>query len=558
KIPPSLIPTTIDHPSQSLIRKSSIQQNDHHQKSIKITSDYRHTSLSLNHTTIARCCWSLGLRNSNGKYLTSESFGNKINATGTSLKRKQIWTIIYNFQNDCVYLQSSLSHYLSTDKYGRLNCDSNKLNDDCYFQLEYNRIGQWAFKSVTYHMYFGGDNDHLHCFSKSPEWWSPHLAVHPQINLKHVLRKRYAKLDDDEIHVDEIIPWGSDAIIAVEYLNDHYCIRSSNGFYVHKDGKLTTIKTNETLFTIELYKGYLTFKDCDQSYLTAIGPLGILTTRNKIAGKDEQFLLEESKLQICLVAPNGKLVSIKQGIDLSANQYERDHSSIFQLEYDDDFHAYHIRTYDNKYWKIEGFNVQAIADKRSIETSFQIQSAGHGRIKFQTSNEKFLVPHATGHLRVVNEQISSNDAYFSIKFINRPFCIFKCDFGHIGYRNKQSRILECNKALSTLFSLEEPHDGTHSEGIVYLKGLENSTISIKIIRVFLFFVLGSDGVYWEILNDLSICVSGCEPSKFALELCPSHSRVVIKAPNGMYLRAEQNGSIQATCQNSRQATQWEF
>jgi hypothetical protein len=26
----------------------------------------------------------------------------------------------------------------------------------------------------------------------------------------------------------------------------------------------------------------------------------------------------------------------------------------------------------------------------------------------------------------------------------------------------------------------------------------------------------------------------------------------------MYLRAEQNGSIQATCQNSRQATQWEF
>ncbi|CAF4950107.1 unnamed protein product, partial [Rotaria socialis] len=80
-------------------------------------------------------------------------------------------------------------------------------------------------------------------------------------------------------------------------------------------------------------------KDCDQSYLTAIGPLGILTTRNKIAGKDEQFLLEESKLQICLVASNGKLVSIKQGIDLSANQYERDHSSIFQLEYDDDFHA---------------------------------------------------------------------------------------------------------------------------------------------------------------------------------------------------------------------------
>jgi hypothetical protein len=90
----------------------------------------------------------------------------------------------------------------------------------------------------------------------------------------------------------------------------------------------------------------------------------MMTTRNKLAGKDEQFLLEESKLQICLVAPNGKLVSIKQGIDLSANQYERDYSSIFQLEYDEDFHAYHIRTYDNKYWKIESLGVQATSEKR--------------------------------------------------------------------------------------------------------------------------------------------------------------------------------------------------
>lgn len=123
-------------------------------------------------------------------------------------------------------------------------------------------------------------------------------------------------------------------------------------------------QTDETLFTIELHKGYLTFKDCDRCYLTAIGPLGLMTTRNQIAGKDEQFLLEESKLQICLIAPNGKLVSNKQGIDLSANQSERDQSSIFQLEYDDDYQTYHLRTYENKYWKIQGLGVQAIAEKR--------------------------------------------------------------------------------------------------------------------------------------------------------------------------------------------------
>lgn len=171
-------------------------------------------------------------------------------------------------------------------------------------------------------------------------------------------------MDDDEIHIDDIIPWGSEAILTVEYIDGQYCIRSSNGLYFHKDGKLVSKRIEETLFTIELFKGYLTFKDCEQCYLTAIGPSGLMTTRNKVAGKDEQFLLEESKQQICLVAPNGKLVSIKQGVDLSANQRERDHSSIFQLEYDEQLEVYHIRTSNNKYWKLEGSGVQATAEKR--------------------------------------------------------------------------------------------------------------------------------------------------------------------------------------------------
>ena len=181
-----------------------------------------------------------------------------------------------------------------------------------------------------------------------------------------MLRKCYAKLDDDEIHIDDIIPWGSEAILCVEYLNQHqrYCIRSSNGLYFHRDGNLVDKQTDSTLFTIELQKGYVTFKDAHQNYLTAVGPLGMMTTRNTTAGKDEQFLLEESKLQISLVAPNGKLVSIKQGIDLSANQRESDQSSIFQLEYDELLQSYHLRTSNNRYWKLEGLSVQAIAENK--------------------------------------------------------------------------------------------------------------------------------------------------------------------------------------------------
>lgn len=90
--------------------------------------------------------------------------------------------IVCHSANDIVYLQSPWNYYLSTDKYGRLTCDNQEINEDCRFQLEYNRNGQWAFKSVTYGMYLGGDMDQLHCFTKTPEWWSPHLAFQPQVS----------------------------------------------------------------------------------------------------------------------------------------------------------------------------------------------------------------------------------------------------------------------------------------------------------------------------------------------------------------------------------------
>jgi hypothetical protein len=74
-------------------------------------------------------------------------------------------------------------------------------------------------------------------------------------------------------------------------------------------------------------------------------------------------------------------------------------------------------------------------------------------------------------MRAVNDQLNSNESCFLLKFINRPFCVFKCDFGYVACRNKQSRIIECNKSIFALFILEEPDDATHSDGFIYLKGM---------------------------------------------------------------------------------------
>ena len=78
--------------------------------------------------------------------------------------------------------------------------------------------------------------------------------------MRHALRKRYARLENDEIHVDEVIPWGSDCLITIEFRDERYAIRTSNGMYLSKDGKLVQEASEDTLFNIEFYKGCGAFK----------------------------------------------------------------------------------------------------------------------------------------------------------------------------------------------------------------------------------------------------------------------------------------------------------
>ncbi len=125
--------------------------------------------------------WNIGLMNIEGKYLTAENFGYKINATGNTLRKKQKWFIEHDGTDEFVYLISPLGNYLATDKYGKITCEKTIPEDDCKFYLDANNDGKWSFKSALYGYYFGGTGDHLHCFSKSAEMWTAHLAIHPQV-----------------------------------------------------------------------------------------------------------------------------------------------------------------------------------------------------------------------------------------------------------------------------------------------------------------------------------------------------------------------------------------
>lgn len=477
--------------------------------------------------------WNLGLMNGEGKYLTGENFGFKINATGNTLRKKQKWSIEQD-SDEFVYLISPLGCFLSSDKYGKVSCEKKSSDNDCKFLLEANNDGKWAFKSFAYGYYFGGTGDRLHCFSKSPELWTVHLAIHPQINLKHALRKRYARLEDDEIHVDEIIPWGSDSLITIEFREEKYAIRTSNGMYLNKDGKLCSIPSEETLFNVEFHRGCVAFKHKNGKYLTAVGPQGIITARSKSVTKDELFMFDPNHAQIALIAHNGKLASVKQGLDVSANQVEINDTETFQLEENSTNEKWTIRTSSNKYWFLDACNgIQSIGHANDESSLFDIYWIKSGHVVIKANNDKYLSAAATGHMRAVTDQITEVEI-FRISLVNRPILVLKCEYGLVGYKNKTSYKLECNKSTFNVIMLEESDD---MNGYYYLKG--------------------SHGLFWEIGSDNTLSANSSVPTKFSIELLPNN-RMLIKGPNGCYLKGEQSGALTSNIQDQKQATQWEF
>lgn len=267
--------------------------------------------------------WRVGFMNCGIKYLTAETFGFKVNASGVALKKKQIWSIEQDPAEDYVYIRSGLGRYMTSDKYGNVTVEAEEKGPDERFVVEYSKDGKWAFKHVTHGNYFSGLDDHVKCFDKCPgekNWWSIQLYVHPQIHLRNVNRKRYARLNSEtnELECTEITPWGADALVFLDFVEGKYALKSCDNRFLNRDGALQDDIDENALYMMEIHSGSLAFKDCEGRYLTAVGK-GTMKGRNKTVSKDELFTIEDSHPQVQIVSHNGKSVSIKQGLCVISN-----------------------------------------------------------------------------------------------------------------------------------------------------------------------------------------------------------------------------------------------
>lgn len=501
--------------------------------------------------------WTVGLINGKFKYLTAETFGFKINANGTSLKKKQLWML--EGSEHQVFLRSHLDRYIAVDQFGNVTCEAEEPSGPgCAFQIQVasDGSGRWAFKNIQRGYFLGSSQDELKCTAKAPgdaEYWLVHLAARPQVNLRSAGRKRFAHLSaqQDEIHVDAPVPWGEDTLFTLEFRlsatsddtivhgsGGHYALHTCNNKYLARDGKLLDKCTRECLYAAEFHAGLLALRDVHGAYLSPIGSKAVLKSRSTTVTRDELFSLEESLPQASLVAAlNQRYVSVKQGVDVTANQEEISGHETFQLEFDRVTKRWYVRTMQDRYWSLEaGGGIQASDHKRSSNALFDlIWQHGDGTVALRANNGKFLATKRSGHLYANFDSPTSGESdasKYHFYLMNRPILVLRCEQGFVGPKSAASSKLECNKAGYETIRVERCE-----RGIVRFKG--------------------QNGKYWAADSD-SITVSADQPSLgFYLEL-REPSRICIKCTDGRYLTAGKNGAIRLGENDYTSATKWEF
>jgi len=493
--------------------------------------------------------WSFGLRNSEGKYLTAEVFGFGINCASNVMKKKQIFFLEQGDGDDkSVYIRSHLNKYLKVNGDGKFtaNGDGDGDRSELAFTIEAQSNGQWLLKSTKYGWYAGGSGENLNAFTTmaaEDRKWVVHLAMHPQICLRNMNRKRYVHLTEGpggqaSVNCDEQIPWGHDATLMLEFDGKgQYRLQASNGLYVSQSGKLTTAQDDTTSYVLEFDQGQVSFKGvANGKYMTCLGSTGLCKATKAAIGADERFVMEDSWAQATLTANNGKLVSIKQGVGLAAMTAADEGSDleVFQLE-PNSSGQWIVKTIKETLWTLIDGRVEHVtkstdldANSAKAECLFTIDWNGP-MIALKASNGKYVSRKMNGYLFAEEDDGKTESCQFTFNIINRPKLVLRGEHGFVG--TLPSGLLECNKSVPEVFEM------TMADGMVAIK----STATDR------YWMVGQNGV----------SAKGTSAEFYTLAL-QAESKLTIAASDERLFAGQQNGAFTVTGDKIDKSTLWEY
>lgn len=471
--------------------------------------------------------WSFGLINTGGKYLTLESFGNRINCAASIMKKKQIFFLENGDGQGTsedgapVHIRSHKGTYIRVDGDGNFLCDAEAQSEETEICIEAQDDGRWALRSNKYGWYLGAKSEEdLKAFTtdiSEDKLWTIHLAMHPMVTLNNLKRKAYVHLSDDgsSLTTDEIIPWGADAVLELEFFDSDgtYGIKGSNGKYLASTGMLKDSADEDTHFVIEFHGGLVTFKSkVTSKYLTSLGAGGLCKATKAKITDDEKFRMENSYPQISLVSKNGKYVSTKQGIELAATATAVSDLETFQFE-PQGGSAWKIRS--AKYFiggSDAGVKEDAHEEASEDEKTFNVEWHGN-QIAIQASNGQYFNQAMNSYLKLSGEV--AEDSLFTFAIVNRPQLALR---GAYGFVNTMGSGL-----LRASFSSAEDYHVEYKDGLVALSS--------------------SNGKFWKVGED-GISATSETPEFFKIELY-QNSKCALVTESGKYMSAAQNGDFKA-------------
>lgn len=394
---------------------------------------------------------------------------------------------------------------------------------------------------------------------------------------------------DEQIQVDSTTAWGSDTLFQFKYYEGgRYALLTSSCKYLTSEGaciewspvggnypnngsskngqgnisvtiKSSSFPPNNCLFTIEYHGGSIAFRDCHGRYLAAAGRASVLRTRSSNVSRDELFEFEPAPIQVAFRADfNNRFVSLKQGMDLSANQSDVTAShETFDLQYNSSNDTWNMKTKDGNYWSPGTTTAIPVSSRdKSSAGMFKIKWNDDGTASIlatdssgnETKDPKWVCARKSGQLC-----LSSNDPVgFHVMFMNRQVINLRPSngSGFLGLKQLGLGKIECGKTAPDSILVEYVNSETdHREEDIM------STFNCCVLR------MPTNGKYVSIVDGNCVAADGASPScgqQFLLELRSGSTLAIRLFENASYLNlTKQNTLCISKCQPN-EATLWEF
>jgi len=220
-------------------------------------------------------------------------------------------------------------------------------------------------------------------------------------------------------------------------------------------------------------------------------------------------------------------VSVRSGIEVSANQDTITDAEFFQVEINKSTKQWSFRTHKDVFWSVgDDGTINANASQRGPKEWFNIEWNG-AKIAIKAANGKYVSTKKNGGLNASGSNGSDAESAYIWEIINRPRLVLRGEHGFLG--TNPSGIVQCNKSTPEVYTLHVSGGVSH--------------------------ISGSNGKYWKVNGD-NITVNGTEPTEFFLELV-EHSKMLVRCGD-KYLQGFQNGNLKFSGDGASESTLWEY